>query len=1164
MTWRLTQDGTIDQTDAVRRGDGFTVPELTLERNVRGRLTFDLESPTRPAAYSTWQLDGRTGAPRFAGYLTRRTPIAHPAGAPRCYRCEVTDWSIVGDWFFWTKTYDTDRTLAAVLADLVADKLHLYGVTLAPGQVAGPTLAAGTGWTSRRGSDVLRDLVDQTGYMYEISPARVLRMFQPGTDAGPVALSEATNIADLTWEDADEIPHTTDVICWFGPATAGERLQTITADGVARAWIMDVAAVPGASTRGYVTVDGINKTIGDGAMYQFDSATSTLSVGTDPTPAAGVLIEFFYNAQYPYALRRSTGGSPPVELEVNFPTIIDYAQASAIADQQLAVMTQAVRVFRTTTLEDGFSPGQATSQDAPSRDAASVTVILTRVSARLETDLLWEWLLEGEETATLQPDYQTDWRRLVGASTSGAPVLGVAGGGGTGGGGGMIPLPPASIYVGSAASVAEARPMSGDVAIAIGGATTVVHVPNTATTGTAANVPNTLVLRDASGDFASHTATLAGVVSPASTDLNVQSGTGADVHVGGGVGRYVYLDPPDSLILSPAGYVLVDPGAQAMLAGKGYYTDLGQLWRKYRTIHAAELWVETLVAQNTLATIGGRIIVAPTNTLTRDLAASDVTPGTPYGTCQIFTKYNAFKLHVPGVELGSKLIMESGGRFEAFVVLNQTVPAQNAEGDYTYTVYRDVDGSGANDWIAGDALVDTGKQGDGFIDLYSLSGLHAGTQIGPSIVGNLRTGPNYNDWAPRWAIGNLDGLYGYLGTVFGAAFGDNAKAWWSVDPVNGVRQSYGSTVVSQLDMSGNAFFTGKVTAGSGAIGGWNILPTYLYAPLTNTSMAFNSAVPSIEIGDPRPTGWADSKAGIWMGKDADGAYKFRASSASGAAGFFWDGAVATFRGDGAGVTNIHGGNIQTGTITAGSIAANTITGSQIAADAITSAHIAAGTITASDIAGRSLTADRIAVGALTSTEIAANTITADRLNIGALSAITANLGTVTAGAITGVSITGNTITGGTINGTTITGVSITGSSLVAGNGTIRLDTNGLAIDEGNGTGPARILLGGQSIFCESAKITMDGNFRAMSDINVDRDLIASRNITAGGYGSFSAGLYLAPPPAVASGTRALYFNFASNQICFWTGAADDAGDVQPWTGALAALAARVTSLEARS
>ena len=71
-----------------------------------------------------------------------------------------------------------------------------------------------------------------------------------------------------------------------------------------------------------------------------------------------------------------------------------------------------------------------------------------------------------------------------------------------------------------------------------------------------------------------------------------------------------------------------------------------------------------------------------------------------------------------------------------------------------------------------------------------------------------------------------------------------------------------------------------------------------------------------------------------------------------------------------GQTSIDGGNIKTRTITAAKIASGTITATQIAANTITGA------------------------------KIASKTITADKISVTSLSALTANLGTVTAGSLT--------------------------------------------------------------------------------------------------------------------------------------------------------------------
>lgn len=237
-------------------------------------------------------------------------------------------------------------------------------------------------------------------------------------------------------------------------------------------------------------------------------------------------------------------------------------------------------------------------------------------------------------------------------------------------------------------------------------------------------------------------------------------------------------------------------GTRDFLPGMGYSGNLGLFNRKWLTLNAAELWVSTLVAQETIATIGGRVLVGPTTTLTRDLAPGDTV---------IWVKHNAFQLHVPGVELGSKLVLETYAagvaKFEVVAVQDTTTPGASA-GEYGYTVTRNLDGSGANAWTAGDAVFDTGKTGSGFIDLYALRGLSNASQLGPTIVGNVRTADAYNAWSPRWALGNLQGLYGYGATTYGAAFGNASSTFVAVDATNGFRVVNASTTIGQWDTAG--------------------------------------------------------------------------------------------------------------------------------------------------------------------------------------------------------------------------------------------------------------------------------------------------------------------------------------------------------------------------
>jgi len=250
-----------------------------------------------------------------------------------------------------------------------------------------------------------------------------------------------------------------------------------------------------------------------------------------------------------------------------------------------------------------------------------------------------------------------------------------------------------------------------------------------------------------------------------------------------------------NMVLQPAGDLVLDPVGNDVFPQTNYDINLGALNLKFLSLHAAELWVETLVAQNTIATIGGRILVGPTTSLTRDLAAAATT---------IYVKHNE-------MASGDRTYMEANGKVEFFAI---TSGPTGTGTDYSYTVTRNLDGTGANDWYAGDAMFNTGTTGEGFIDLYSLHGVKAGTEYGPTIVGNIRLSSTYNDWEERWAVGNLNGLYDYGTTVYGFAAGDPDGANVTVDATYGVRLRQGTTDMIALDISGNSYFAGVMTIGA--------------------------------------------------------------------------------------------------------------------------------------------------------------------------------------------------------------------------------------------------------------------------------------------------------------------------------------------------------------
>ena len=367
-----------------------------------------------------------------------------------------------------------------------------------------------------------------------------------------------------------------------------------------------------------------------------------------------------------------------------------------------------------------------------------------------------------------------------------------------------------------------------------------------------------------------------------------------------------------NLIVSPTGDFVFDLAGTEILPQTGYDLNIGSLQKKYLTLHAAELWVETLVAQDTMATIGGRVLVGPTTVFEADLLSStlngsslvlndsfetaggggsdvfanwtenvsdgaivrssvspkfgtyscqltsgvlkttyvlstamsvtaldymslnfwtrssdtldtkkiryivyDVTHATNivppteadgvagdttwvqtrkgfqvpsgctsvrvYFYCPEFSTDSGFVDYcrlTKGVEIETKhdemeegdiCYSEANLSVEFFFVLSTAI---GASAPFTYWVDRNIDFSGYNNWYAGDAIFNTGTVDEGFIDLYSIHGVKAGTEYGPTIVGNVRNTDYFNDWTPHWAIGNLNGIYGEGVTTYGIGLGD--------------------------------------------------------------------------------------------------------------------------------------------------------------------------------------------------------------------------------------------------------------------------------------------------------------------------------------------------------------------------------------------------------
>lgn len=213
-----------------------------------------------------------------------------------------------------------------------------------------------------------------------------------------------------------------------------------------------------------------------------------------------------------------------------------------------------------------------------------------------------------------------------------------------------------------------------------------------------------------------------------------------------------------SMSLTPVGDIILDPGDSDVLPGGNIQDDLGDYNRKWRTFFAAELYVETLVAQDVLSTIGGRIEVTPTTTLIADLSSGATTMDVKHNNLR--NGEYAYMMAAPG----------GIAQIEAIKVVSA---ATSITGGWRYTITRNQDGTGANAWVSGDAVASLGKNvGEGHISLTATNTIY--NHLGPTIAIYSRNNVNaWNAVTPVVALGNLESFAGYSAAEAGLAIGND-------------------------------------------------------------------------------------------------------------------------------------------------------------------------------------------------------------------------------------------------------------------------------------------------------------------------------------------------------------------------------------------------------
>jgi hypothetical protein len=475
--------------------------------------------------------------------------------------------------------------------------------------------------------------------------------------------------------------------------------------------------------------------------------------------------------------------------------------------------------------------------------------------------------------------------------------------------------------------------------------------------------------------------------------------------------------------IATTGDLTFNVSGEDILPNASVATDLGDYNKMWRTLHAAELYVENLVAQDVLATIGGRIMVAPTTKLIADASA---------GASTIDVEHN-------NLTNGGYVILKTAPAGVAQTeVMKITSAASSITGGYRYSVTRDQDGSGANQWYNGDAVVYLGKDaGEGYIELTSTSTIH--NDLGPNITIYARTGSGtWNANNPVVSVGNLESFVDYSSDEFGFAVGDD---------------------LGQSTLSSFKGLTADRT------NGLRLFNTDIQLYKSGSKHVKISNDGTFKIGTDIDTG-SESLKLSWNGSTLAVTGQITvASGSSGIANLTDAGSLATQ--DSVGTSDldstiISGGKIITGLLTASNIQTGTLDASTITVSNLSASSINTGTLNASLITVSNLSASSINTGTLD-----ASTVTVTNLNASSVTA-----GTMSAERIL---IGGNDLQ--TFNTNTFFGDGSSGSATVMGNITLTEDKYYTDLDVGatidaNGY---RIFVSGTLTMQSAGKIINNGN-----------------------------------------------------------------------------------------
>jgi len=208
--------------------------------------------------------------------------------------------------------------------------------------------------------------------------------------------------------------------------------------------------------------------------------------------------------------------------------------------------------------------------------------------------------------------------------------------------------------------------------------------------------------------------------------------------------------------------------------------DLGSSINLWRKGWLSEL--DTIIfAENTAALVGGWLII-----------------GKDQGSIPSFVDSTDTT-----IDFGKTMIVGGSVVFRSSLQVEYIGIGSLASGSTVYNAVRNLDGSGANDWVEGSVFLALGESGDGRIELNAYD---------TPRIQMIQQGATYNQQKEIIRIGDLNGNWNYSAEEWGVAIGSygSGSANITIDPTNGIRLRIQDTNYIVLQNDGNAKISGKL------------------------------------------------------------------------------------------------------------------------------------------------------------------------------------------------------------------------------------------------------------------------------------------------------------------------------------------------------------------